>query len=471
MKYFVISKKGLILNAQDVESMSENFKKFVKCEIGESDQDSLLESNDSVSRPLRLVRPLRLAQGPRELKGRLEASIVDRVESKKPEYLKYASKLGFNWEENAGAGLLQYDYKANFIMNLLREYARNLVHKIGFPILEVSGSNMFDIKHPVVEAYANLYGEKLFKAGSGKKKYVMSYDASYSQFNLAAKYNLSHRDLPFAHFSISDCYRFEQRGELMMFYRQRRFFMPDLHPYFKDINQAFEWYPKIESVLIESAKDVNRDYQVVVAVSSIENFEKYKAEIKQIAINGNRDILIEIREDGQDYYWIINVDYKIIDKSGHSREIACIQIDIGNAERLGIEYSDENGVKRNPVIIHSAVPGGLERFLYMIFDDFKNSMPLWLYPIQIRLIPVSEKFNDFCIKLQNKCRNKARIDIDDRAESVSRKIKEAHKDLIPYSIVIGEKELNLEKIPELENALEQIKLSQKGKPFAKVNWV
>lgn len=435
MKYLVISKKGRIFNADEFlkkEKHSEQFNKFIK---REAFNEVLVPQKDE-----------------------------------KPEYLKYASKMGFNWEPNSGLGFVQYDYKANLIMRIVKDYARQLVQNIGFPIYEVQGSNMFDASEAVVGAYANLYGERLLKSVQGKKEFVMSYDASYPQFNLASKYSLSYKDLPFAHFSISDCYRYEQSGECMMLYRQRRFYMPDLHPYFQDVAQAFEWYPRIEKQLLEAAKDVNREYQVVIEISSLENFEKYKKEIVGIAKNLKQDILIGIHQDNKSRYWIINADYKIIDKLGQAREICCIQIDIGNAERLDINYIDENNQKQYPAIIHAAVPGGIERFLYMIFDDFRNCMPLWLYPVQLRLIPVSDKYISFCENIVEKYKDQIRIDIDDRAEGVSKKIKDAHKELIPLHIVIGEKEVNMQEIEQLNDIVEEIIKSSKNKPFMQFSW-
>ncbi|MFW5720633.1 MAG: aminoacyl--tRNA ligase-related protein [Candidatus Dojkabacteria bacterium] len=469
MNYVVISKQGKIYNANEyIQSLGFN---------------NLCSSQNAYAQPgfIDFIR-----------REAFEEVIVS-PKDEKPEYLHYASKLGFNWEPNAGAGLVQYDYRAHLIMRLVQDYARQLMHKIGFPIYEMLGSNMFDESYPVVEAYANLYGDRLFKAGSGKNKhYIMGYDASYPQFNLAAGKKLSHKNLPFGHFSISDCYRYEQRGELMMLYRGRRFFMPDLHPYFKDVHEAFEWYSRIEEVLIEAAGEANREYHIVAEVASEQVWNQYQEEIKAIAVNGKRDILVGIHEDQKDRYWIINVDYKIMDKLGQSREIACIQIDVGNAARLGIEYMDKNGNKQNPAIIHSAVPGGFERYLYMILDNFKESMPLWLYPVQVRLIPVAGENNQysasdqeqralqFCQKIVEKYAYNIRIEIDNRSESVSWRIKQAYRDLVPHSIVIGEKELsavgnkNLSSASKLENdpfpELDNLKDEMQGKPFIPRQW-
>ena len=386
------------------------------------------------------------------------------------DYVLFAQKLGFSWEENADVGFLQYDYKANFIMRLVKEYARNLVNKIGFPIYEVSGSNVFDLSHPVVKEYADLYGDRLFQFKSGKKDVVMSYDASYPQFNLGSKYNLNHRHLPFGHFSVSDCYRHEQRGECMMLYRQRRFYMPDLHPYFKDIDEAFIWFPKIEEQLLRSAKEVGVEYNIVIEVSSEENWNKYQGKIKEIGKRLNKDVLVQILQDDKSRYWIINVDYKLMDKLGQSREICCIQIDVENAKRLNISFQDENGKNSNPIIIHSAVPGGIERYIYMLCDDFKKRFPLWLYPAQIRLLPVNDKMIVFCKDIVQKYMElPIRIEIDDRSESISRKVKHAHNDLIPFPIVIGKREYagNLE---ELESAISRVAEDSKEKPFLKLDY-
>jgi threonyl-tRNA synthetase len=395
-----------------------------------------------------------------------------KADGKEPDYLPYAKKFGFNWEQNADIGFVQYDYRANLIMRLVKEYARKLVQQIGFPVYEVQGSNIFDLSHPVVEAYAKLYGDRLFQFESGKKKVVMGYDASYPQFNLAGKYVLNHRHLPFGHFSISDCYRHEQSGECMLLYRQRRFYMPDLHPYFKNVDEAFAWYPKIEKQLLKSSEEVNVRYEVVIEVSSEENWEKYKGKILGISGRLNRNILLVILRNGEDKYWIINVDYKIVDKLGQSREICCIQIDVENAKRLGIDYLDQKGNKMSPVIIHSAVPGGIERYIYMLFDDFKKRFPLWLYPAQIRLIPVNDDLVSFCEQLLEKYKDlPVRIEIDDRSEGVSKKIRNAHQDLIPFPVVVGEKEKgSAGDIEQLRSAIDKVMANSKDKPFIQIDY-
>lgn len=407
----------------------------------------------------------------RFIKREALSEILIEQSNDRPDYLQYANKLGFHWEPNADIGHVQYDYKANLMRRLVQDYARQLVHELGMPVYEVNGANMFNLNHPVVEAYASLFGDRLYQFKSGEHDVVMSYDASYPQFNLAAKSPLSYRQLPFAHFSISDCYRHEQSGEMMLLLRQRRFFMPDVHPYFRDVAEAFAWFPKLQKKIVEAAEDAGRVYQVVVEVPSKKVWEKYKGYIEQIPMQLGADVLVNILEDDQDRYWIINVDYKFIDKLGQAREIGCIQIDIGNASRLNIRYIDENGELKHPVIIHSAIPGGIERWLYSLFDDYQErGLPLWLQPVQIRLLPISAVFIEDCLKLVEDCAYlPLRIEVDDRNISLGAKLKLSHEDLVPYKIAIGQKEI-ASNFAELEQLLQRLVKEVDSKPFIRREW-
>jgi threonyl-tRNA synthetase len=389
----------------------------------------------------------------------------------KPSYLQYANKLGFRWEPNADIGHAQYDYKANLMRRLVQDYARQLVHELDMPVYEVNGANMFNLSHPVVDAYASLFGDRLYQFKSGANDVVMSYDASYPQFNLVAKAPLSYKQLPFAHFSISDCYRHEQSGEMMLLLRQRRFFMPDIHPYFKDVTEAFAWFPKLQEKIVGAAKDAGRDYQVVIEVPSVKIWKEYLHYIEQIPGQLGADVLVNILEDGVDRYWVVNVDYKIIDKLGQEREIGCIQVDIGNAPRLDIHYIDKDASKKHPVIIHSAIPGGIERYLYLLFNDFEEQgLPLWLQPVQIRLLPVGADFVKICQKLLKKYEIlPLRIEIDDRNVMLAAKLKAAHEDLVPHKVVIGQKEMDAN-FAELEKLVKQLVKEVQGKPFIRREW-
>jgi threonyl-tRNA synthetase len=257
----------------------------------------------------------------------------------------------------------------------------------------------------------------------------------------------------------------------MLLLRQRRFYMPDIHPYFRDVAEAFAWLPKLEAKIVEAAEDAGRQYQVVIEVPSEKIWKEYLSYIEQIPGQLGADVLVNILEDGVDRYWVVNVDYKSIDKLGQAREIGCIQVDIGNAPRLNIHYIDKDGSKKHPVIIHSAIPGGIERYLYLLFNDFEEQgLPLWLQPVQVRLLPVGAAFVEQCLQLADKYAYlPLRIEVDDRSVSLSARLKSAHEDLVPYKIVIGQKEVD-SGYAELESQLAKLVREVGGKPFIRREW-
>lgn len=179
--------------------------------------------------------------------------------------------------------------------------------------------------------------------------------------------------------------------------------------------------------------------------------------------------MVEIRRDGIDRYWIVDVDYSIVDSLKQVREIGCIQIDIENAKRLDIKYFDKYGNKKYPVIIHSAIPGGIERYIYMLLDNFKESFPLWLCPIQVRFLSVNKSHSEYLVKFISELENmNLRFEIDDREESIGKKIRKCHDDLIPSYFVFGDKEVKDNS--KILKALLDLSKKVKGYPYIKNMW-
>ncbi|MEM3522131.1 MAG: His/Gly/Thr/Pro-type tRNA ligase C-terminal domain-containing protein, partial [Candidatus Bathyarchaeia archaeon] len=180
------------------------------------------------------------------------------------------------------------------------------------------------------------------------------------------------------------------------------------------------------------------------------------------------------------------VEYTIIDELKRPREIATFQIDVGNSKRFGIFYIDQNAQKKFPPIIHTALIGTIERYLFTIFDyavkleneGKKPSLPLWLSPIQVRIVLVSNSYVDYALSLAEKLEKmNVRVDIDDREETLQKKIRDAETSWIPYIIVIGKKELNVNNFPvrvrdinvqknmSIEEIYNEIRSKSLGYPF------
>jgi threonyl-tRNA synthetase len=224
--------------------------------------------------------------------------------------------------------------------------------------------------------------------------------------------------------------------------------MPDLHILTKDLEEAKSITLKVREKIVEEAKKVGREYLAIYNVT--EDFLNTNFNyIVELVKNEGKPVLLVVYPAGI-YYWVINVEYIIIDELNRPREIATWQIDVGNAKRFNIKYVDENGNEKYPVIIHTAILGSIERYIYMVFDTIaKNerrgtppTLPLWLSPIQVRIIPVSQEQLDYAIKIAQALLSKGfRVDVDDRNEGLGKKIRDAGIEWIPYVVVIGVREV------------------------------
>jgi len=365
-----------------------------------------------------------------------------------PRYIDYCRKFGIDWEPYSDQGHMRYGPEAELMITLLSEYAWMCARSLGIPVLRVRGTNMFDLSIPAVKQHAELFGDRLYTVEVGQRRFVLRYAACHQQFAMLKDWSISYRHLPFGVFEVADSYRLEQPGELTLCFRLRKFLMPDLHILTRDLEEAKRVALRVHEKIYEEVRKVGRDYV------SIYNLTRSFME-------GNMDFLVQlVRMEGKPallhfvpegkYYWVINVEYNIIDQLGRPREIGTFQIDVGNARRFGITYVDESGARRHPVIIHTAIIGSLERYLYMLFDTAaaaeargeKPSLPLWLCPVQVRVIPVTADQLGSAVELAERLNGRGiRADVDDRDESLAKRVREAETKWVPYIVVLGPREV------------------------------
>jgi len=205
---------------------------------------------------------------------------------------------------------------------------------------------------------------------------------------------------------------------------------------------------RLHDKIYEEIGKLGRDYVSVYNIT--ESFlNSNKDYVMKLVKREEKPVLLNFVPEGI-YYWVLNIEYHIIDELERPREIATFQIDIGNAKRFGITYVNEKSEKEYPPIIHTAVIGSVERYLFTILDQCakvegrheKPSLPLWLSPTQVRLIPLNPQYMDFAWQVANQLRDDTiRVDIDDRDESVDKRVREAELNWIPYVAVVGKREL------------------------------
>lgn len=427
-----------------------------------------------------------LEKAPKDFKVLVEREALKKAGSEiggKPKYLEYCKKFGIEWEPMSDVGHMRYGPEATIILSLVSQYAWDCVKSIGIPVFEVKGTNMFDLSYKPVKQHAELFGDRLYTLKVGDKKFVLRYAACHQQFAMIKDWVISYRNLPFGAYELADSYRLEQPGELLLCFRMRKFYMPDFHVFTRDVEEAKKVSLKIHEKIYEEIRKLGRDYVSIYNITR-SFLEENRDYVLELVRREGKPVLLHFVPEGK-YYWVINIEYNIIDQLGRPREIGTFQIDVGNAKRFGITYTDEKGEKKYPVIIHTAIIGSIERYIYAVLDtavamerEGKPPMlPVWLSPIQVRLIPVGEEHVEKCLEIAAALSRRGfRADVDDRKESISKRIRDAETHWIPYIAVIGDKELKEGKLSvrireesrveklSAENLIEVLEEKTKGYP-------
>jgi threonyl-tRNA synthetase len=350
-------------------------------------------------------------------------------------------------------GHMCFSPKGALIMDLVSDYSSKIVNDIGLAVYTVKGTNMFSVEEPAVKEHAALFGDRLYLIPGEKRDFIMRYAACHQQFAMMRNWNISYKQLPFGAFEVADAYRLEQSGETMLCFRTRRMNMPDLHVVCKNIQESEEWFRNLDVRIYEEANKIDRDYEMLVNFSSKEAYIKHKGMLMEILQKHNRPALLHFYPEGINYYWTVNIEYHILDDMKRAREIGTVQIDIGNADRFGITYSDEKGQKIYPIILHTAIIGTIERYIYTVLDTAVQmesqgkigTLPIWINPEQVRFLTVSESHLPKARELADAIQKASiRVGIDDRGETVGKKVRTAKQDWVSYVVVIGDKEMQSE---------------------------
>ena len=386
-------------------------------------------------------------------------SLVEKEALKKgltggePRYLEYARRFGLEWESYADLGHMRFGPESDLIIQLLSDYANQVIRRIGIPILNVRGTNMFDVDVKPIKEHLQLFGSRAYELDVDERTFVLRYAACFQQFSMVKDWTLSYRTLPFGTFEVADSYRMEQSGELLLSFRLRKFLMPDLHIYLKNLNEAIQVGRKVHDRIYEEIRKIHREY-VSIYNTTRSFFQHNKELFIEMAKVEKKPVLLNFVPEGH-YYWVLNVEYNIIDDLDRPREIGTFQIDVGNAQRFDIHFANEKGEREYPVIIHTAVLGGLERYLFALLDSAvrmerqgkKPMLPVWASPVQARVIPLSKQLvKDGMGILEELEEAGTRVDLDDRDETLQSRIRDAELSWVPYIVVFGERELKSEKL-------------------------
>lgn len=368
-----------------------------------------------------------------------------------PPHVKYIKEKEIcDYEPSSDAGHFRWYPKGKLIRDLLSEYVYNLVVENG--AMAVETPVMYDLGNSAIKEHADKFGERQYRFKQGNKDLMLRFAACFGQFMMKKDMYLLPKHLPLKLYELSTySFRYEQRGELVGLKRLRCFTMPDMHTVCMDIKQAMDEFENQFWMCLKTGDDLKTPYSVIFRYTKDffeENKDWFFKIAKEYKEKYGKDVILELLP-GRHHYWVGKVDMAVIDSFGRPIENPTVQIDVESSKRFGIVVHDGDK-KINPIILHCSPTGSIERVMCGLLegaylDSQKGRapmLPVWLSPIQVRVIPVSDSHEEYALEVAKKLReNGIRADFEDRDESVGKKIRNAGKDWVPYVVVVGDEEV------------------------------
>ncbi|MFQ5979516.1 MAG: threonine--tRNA ligase [Candidatus Heimdallarchaeota archaeon] len=392
----------------------------------------------------------------------------DSSSRKEPPHIGLMRQLELvDFDSNSDQGNFRWFPYGVEVRHLLRDYIEREMLEIG--AFQVDTPLMYSVRNPILTAQTARFPARSYWTISGTNRYIMRYAGDFLQFFIFKEMNLKEGQLPARMYEYEAFdFRREQEGELSGFRRLRAFTMPNLHTCCADLDQAKIEFQLQYDLCTRILKELELDFELIFRVTK-EFYNENHQWLKNLTKTLDKPVLMEIWPDRY-FYFVLKFEGVIIDSLGKNSALPTIQIDDESARhsitqggkeqpKYGIDFLKEDGTKGNPIILHTSPSGAIERIIYGILEravinrDRKliPGFPVWLAPIQIRVIPVRadnlahvERGAELVEQLSL---NRLRADIDDRDHSLARRIRKAEKEWIPYIIVIGDREIEKETFP------------------------
>ena len=418
-------------------------------------------------------------------------SAKKRVTDEPPPHVALMKKLAIaDYESASDQGNMRYFPNGRLIKSQLERYVTDRVKEYGG--YEVETPIMYDSHHPSMESYFNRFPARQYSIDSEGKHLFLRFAACFGQFLMAHDFQMSYKNLPYRLYELTRySFRREQSGELVGLRRLRAFTLPDCHAFCSDMPQAIEEFWTrfdLSRDVLNGVGITQDDYEMAIRFTE-DFYNENKALVVEMVKKIGKPVLVEMWKE-RFFYFVLKWEFNYIDNSGKASALSTDQIDVENGNRYGIEFIDEKNTPKNPIILHNSPSGAIERVMYTLLEKAatdskegrKPQLPLWLAPTQVRVIPLKGEFLDFSKDLaQNLSSQTIRADIDDRNESIGKRIRDAEKEWIRYILVIGEREAgsknlsirdrNTSDVRELsfDEFISEINSQTNGKPCSSLN--
>lgn len=349
-----------------------------------------------------------------------------------------------DYESASDVGNLKWFPKGRLVRDLLADYVYNLVVDQG--AMPIETPIFYDLDNEAINVHAAKFGERQYRTDT-KKNLMLRFACCFGAFRVMADPFITWKNLPAKLYELSTySFRFEKKGEVVGLKRLRAFTMPDFHSFCADMDSTLEEFSKQTDMCIQTGLDLDVNYEIIFRATK-DFYDENKDWMYSIGKKIGKPVLLEILPERK-HYWSCKIDFAAIDYLGRPIENPTVQIDVESGKRFDITYLGEDGKEHYPTILHCSPTGSIERVICSLLektaieiDEKPPMLPTWLSPIEVRIITVGEDHKDFANELYDKINaENIRVDVDDRDESVGKKIRNAATEWIPYIFVVGDNE-------------------------------
>ena len=346
------------------------------------------------------------------------------------------------YNEEAGAGLVYYHPKGARLRMLIEDFLKAEHLKRGYQFVmtpHIAKVNLWE-----TSGHADYYRENMYFLNIDEQEYVLKPMNCPGHVLIYKSKLRSYKELPIKFFELGNVYRYERSGVLHGLLRVRGFTQDDAH-IFTTIENLEDEILKVIDFAFDMLKTFGFECEVFLStkpdkyVGSDDNWEKATNALSKAM--DKKGVKYSI-DDGAGVFYGPKIDVKMKDAIGRLWQGPTIQVDFNLPERFDLSYIAEDGTKKQPIMIHRVVLGGMERFLGALIENYAGAFPLWIAPTQVTLIPIAERHTEYAENIKNLLEEKGiRVEVDLRREKINLKIRDAQLQKIPYMGVIGDKEI------------------------------
>ena len=382
-------------------------------------------------------------------KEQLDEYLQKLEEAKMRDHRKLGRELGlFMTDELVGRGMPMFLPKGYTVWRILENYIRDKELKLGYQHVLTPCVGTIDLYK--TSGHWDHYQKNMFPAMEVEDEmYVLRPMNCPHHMRIYANQPHSYRNLPVRIGEIAHDFRYEASGTLKGIERGRHFCQNDAH-LFVTPEQIKEEVAKVCDLIFETYKDFGiTDYRCVLSLRDPADKEKYHDDDQMwnTAETALRDVLVDLgleftEEIGEAAFYGPKLDVNVKPAVGAEYTLSTCQLDFCLPAKFQLTYVDRDGVERTPVVIHRAILGSLDRFMAYLIEETMGAFPTWLAPVQVKFLPVTDRANDYCCRFADRLNDMGlRTEVDDRNEKISRKIRDAQMEKIPYMVVVGDRDM------------------------------